>query len=257
MVKKTPPKGTPLKLVSPLPLYGQIKDMLRNKILDGSYPPHSKLPSESEVMAQFGVSRITARQAIRDLQKEGLVFTIQGKGSFVTKPKAVQDLTRLEGFGEAMNSKGYETHSRLIAAQEVMADATVARALRVQSGTPVVEIERVRYLNRAPISLDVSYFRPDVGNRLLDEDLETRDIFDILENDYVLPLGAADVVIDATIADEKMSSLLGVEVGSPILRIERLTYTSDELPIDYEYLYYIGDAYQYRLHVERRKPTLR
>jgi len=252
MTKKGGRKTGSLKLVSPVPLYGQIKDMLRKKILDGSYPPHSKLPSESELMAQFDVSRITARQAIRDLQKEGLVFTIQGKGSFVTKPKAVQDLARLEGFGEAMNSKGYETYSRLVSARRVQADADVARALKLERGAAVVETERVRYLNRAPISLDVSYFPEEIGNRLLDEDLETRDIFEILENDYALPLGAADVVIDATIAEEKISSLLGVEAGSPILRIERLTFTRDERPIDYEYLYYIGDAYQYRLRVERR-----
>ncbi|MGA7799735.1 MAG: GntR family transcriptional regulator [Gammaproteobacteria bacterium] len=252
MTKKGSRKTGSLKLVSPVPLYGQIKDMLRKKILDGSYPPHSKLPSESELMAQFDVSRITARQAIRDLQKEGLVFTIQGKGSFVTKPKAVQDLARLEGFGEAMNSKGYETYSRLVSAREVAASADVARALKLERGAPVVETERVRYLNRAPISLDVSFFPPEIGNRLLEEDLETRDIFEILENDYALPLGAADVVIDATIAEDKIAGLLSVEAGSPILRIERLTFTRDERPIDYEYLYYIGDAYQYRLRVERR-----
>lgn len=241
-----------LKLVSPVPLYGQIKDMLRKKILDGSYPPHSKLPSESELMALFDVSRITARQAIRDLQKEGLVFTIQGKGSFVTKPKAVQDLTRLEGFGEAMNSKGYETYSRLIGAREVPASSEVARALKVTRDTPVIEIERVRYLNRSPISLDVSYFTLDVGRRLMDEDLETRDIFVILENDYAFPLGAADIVINAAVADEKEAELLAVEAGAPILRMERLTFTQDGRPIDYEHLYYIGDAYQYRLRVERR-----
>ena len=252
MVKKDQRTLEPLKLVSPVPLYGQIKDMLRKKILDGSFPPHSKLPSESELMAQFDVSRITARQAIRDLQKEGLVFTIQGKGSFVTKPKAVQDLARLEGFGEAMNSKGYETYSRLVSTQEIPADASVARALKVGRGAPVIQIERVRYLNRMPISLDVSFFPLDIGERLLVEDLETRDIFEILENDYDLSLGAADLVINAAVADDKESELLSIESGSPILRIERLTFTQDERPIDFEYLYYIGDAYQYRLRIERR-----
>lgn len=241
-----------LRLVSPLPLYGQIKDMLRKKILDGSYPPHSKLPSESELMETFDVSRITARQAINDLKKEGLVFTIQGKGSFVTKPKAVQDLARLEGFAEAMNSKGYETYSRLISAKEVLASSEVMRALQVGRDTTVIEIERARYLNRAPVSLDISYFPLDIGRRLLDEDLETRDIFEILENDYALPLGAADIVINAAVADEKEAGLLTIETGTPILRMERLTYTKDERPIDYEHLFYVGDAYQYRLRIERR-----
>ena len=99
---------------SPLPLYYQIREVLREQIAEGSYAPHERLPSESELIESFGVSRITVRQALRDLQKEGLVFTIQGKGSFVTKPKAVQELTRLQGFGEAMSQKGYETYSRVL-----------------------------------------------------------------------------------------------------------------------------------------------
>lgn len=237
--------------VSPLPLYSQIKDVLRERILDGTYPAHSKLPSESALMATFSVSRITVRQALRDLQKEGLTFSIQGKGTFVTKPKAVQELTRLQGFGEAMARKGYETYSRLVGAVEIEADRDVARALELSRGDPVVKIERVRHLNRAPVSLDVSFFPADVGRRLLQEDLATRDIFEILENDYGLGLEAADLTIDATVAERRLGEHLGVAEGSPILRIERLTYVSGGRPMDFEYLYYTGDAYQYRLRVER------
>lgn len=251
MARKNSRAKRRVTLVSPAPLYGQIKDLLRQKILDGSYPPHTKLPSESELMAQFDVSRITVRQAIRDLQKEGLVFTLQGKGSFVSKPKAVQDLAHLQGFREAMGRKGYETYSRLISAREVPADSNVTRAFDWKGPQPVVKIQRVRYLNRAPISLDVSYFPPEIGHRLLEEDLQTRDIFDILENDYALALGAAELVIDATVSDENLSRQLSIEEGSPILRIERMTRTVDGRPIDYEHLFYIGDAYQYRLRVER------
>ena len=149
--------------VSPLPLYTQIKDVLRERILDGTYPAHSKLPSESELISAFGVSRITVRQALRDLQKEGLTFSIQGKGTFVTKPKAVQELTRLQGFGEAMARKGYETYSKLVGTKEGSADKEVAQALDLPQGAPVVQIERIRYLNRSPVSLDVSFFPADVG----------------------------------------------------------------------------------------------
>ncbi len=237
--------------VSPLPLYTQIKEVLRERILDGTYPAHSKLPSESELINTFGVSRITVRQALRDLQKEGLTFSIQGKGTFVTKPKAVQELTRLQGFGEAMARKGYETYSKLVNAKETEASRDVARALDLSQGAPVIQIERVRYLNRSPVSLDVSYFPADVGRRLMQEDLASRDIFDIIENDYDLGLEAADLTIDATIATRRLGKLLGVEEGSPILRIERLTYVRGGRPMDFEYLYYTGDSYQYRLRVER------
>src|SRR5690606_25013339 len=101
--------GATVTPLSPAPLYAQIKELLRERILDGSYKPHEQMPSESEMMATFGVSRITVRQALNDLQQEGLIFRIHGKGTFVSKPKAFQDLGKLQGFGEAMRQMGYET----------------------------------------------------------------------------------------------------------------------------------------------------
>ena len=117
--------------------------------------------------------------------------------------------------------------------------------------TKVSEIKRVRYLNREPISLDVTYLPHDIGERLRKEDLATRDIFLILENDYGIPLGNAQVQIEAILADESLAAPLKVEEGSPILRMERLTFTAERKPLDFEYLYYRGDAFQYRLSIER------
>ena len=237
--------------LSPQPLYLQIKELLRGSILDGTYAPHSKLPSENELIKLYKVSRITVRQALRDLQKEGLIFSIQGKGSFVTKPKAVQDLTRLQGFGEAMSHHGLETYSKVLSSKHVQADKTIAAALRVEKGSAVVEIKRIRYLNRAPVSLDISYFDPVIGERLQREDLVSRDIFEILENNYGLSLESADLTIEACIASDEMADLLKIDPHSPLLRLERLTYSKGHNPVDFEYLYYIGDAYRYRLSVER------
>ena len=136
MGKADPASTKPLTLVgappprvalgSTQPLYTQIKEILRARILDGSYQPHQQMPSESEMMATFNVSRITVRQALNDLQNEGLIFRIHGKGTFVSKPKAFQDLGRLQGFGEAMRQMGYETFSRLLAIKSVTPSPQVA-----------------------------------------------------------------------------------------------------------------------------------
>jgi len=144
--------------VSTMPLYTQVREALRKGILDGTYAPHSQMPSESQMIRTFGVSRITVRQALGDLQKEGLIFKVMGKGSFVSKPKAFQSLSRLQGFGEAMSSSGYETYANVISAKVVEATSQVAQRLNVRSGQPVYEIQRLRFLNREPISVDVSYF---------------------------------------------------------------------------------------------------
>lgn len=236
--------------LSATPLHAQIRETIRRRVLDGTYAPHSQMPSESQMMASFSVSRITIRQALGDLQKEGLIFKVAGKGSFVAKPKAFQNLSRLQGFGEAMGASGYETFSQVLSTRPVPATELVARRLRLQPGDAVFEIQRLRFLNREPISVDVSYFPLALGERLAQVDLAVRDIFVILENDFGYNLTHADVQIEAISADESLGRHLRIDEASPLLRIERLTH-ADEQPIDFEFLYYRGDAFQYRLRIDR------
>ncbi|NVM76328.1 GntR family transcriptional regulator [Duganella sp. SG902] len=238
--------------LSPVPLYTQVKENLRERILDGTYPAHAKLPAESELSTIFGVSRITVRQALSDLQKEGVIFKIPGKGTFVAKPKAFQQLTQLEGFGEAMSRMGYEIYNQVTSHKAIAATPHVAQQLQVAVGAEVTEIKRIRHLNREPVSLEVTYLAQDIGERLAREDLATRDIFLILENDYGIALGRADLQVDAILADETLAHALRVQQGSAVLRIERLTHRADGAPLDFEYLYFRGDAFQYRLQINRR-----
>jgi GntR family transcriptional regulator len=250
------PDRSAARALSALPLYTQIRESIRRSVLDGSYPPHSQMPSEAQMMERFGVSRITVRQALSDLQREGLIFKVAGKGSFVAKPKAFQSLSRLQGFGEAMTPAGYETYSKVLSARRVPANETVARNLQIKVGSAVFEIQRLRFLNREPISVDISWFPLALGKRLAREDLPTRDIFVILENDYGHVLTHADVSIEAISASEPLARQLRTAEGSPLLRIERLTHTGDQ-PLDYEHLFYRGDAFQYRLRIDRIESPIR
>ncbi len=250
--QSTAPKAADkLKTQSPVPLYTQIKDILRARILEGTYQPHQQMPSESEMMAAFAVSRITVRQALNDLQNEGLIFRIHGKGTFVSKPKAFQELARLQGFGEAMRQMGYETFSRVVSMKTVTPTPQVQEKLQLPKRAKVTELQRVRFLNREPISLDVTYVPLHLGHRLAKEDLAARDVFLILENDCGLALGHADLQIGSALADEPLARQLKVEEGSPVLVIERLTHTTAGEPVDYEHLYYRGDAFQYKVRVDR------
>lgn len=241
-----------LSPLSPVPLYSQIRELLRFRILDGTYRSHQQMPSENEMVVAFGVSRITIRQALNDLQKEGLIFKIHGKGTFVSKPKAVQNLMRLEGLGEALSGGGHEIYSRVLDYRAMRAGQQIAARLRLGERDEVMEIRRVRLLDREPISLDVTYLPLAIGQRIIREDLPRRDIFVILENDYGIALGNAELQIEAIAADAMLAAALNLSAGAPVLRIERLTYTADHTPLDFEYLYYRGDAFQYRLDLERR-----
>jgi GntR family transcriptional regulator len=249
-----PNQASNLVALTSVPLYARIKETLRNRILDGTYAPHGQMPSEHELCAAFGVSRITVRQALGDLQKEGLLFKLHGKGTFVSKPKTFQNVSSLQGFAEAMSSMGYEIVNLLRGFRVVKADRHVAARLGLDEGTSVTEIRRVRLLNREPVSLEITWLPDTLGQRLANADLATRDIFLILENDCGVPLGHADVTIDAILADDEIVEALHVDEGSPVLRIDRLTHDASGAPIDYEHLYFRGDAFQYRLRIDRDRP---
>ena len=238
---------------SPVPLYQQIKAALRSGILDGKYPPHSRMPSESELQEMFEVSRITIRQALGDLQKEGLIFKVHGKGSFVSQPKAVQNITSLQGFAEAMAGEGHEVVNRVLSFEFVQATAEVAANLKLEEGETVAEIHRARLINRELTSYEITFLPESIGRKLLRADLATRDIFLILENDCGVALGSADLGISAIPARPPVSRVLDLKRDTPVLRVERLTRDSNDHPIDFEYLYFKGDAFQYRLHVDRKR----
>ena len=236
---------------SPLALYAQIKESLRKDIAAGRLAPLDQLPSESELMAEFGVSRITVRQALSDLQTEGLIYKHHGKGSFVAQPKAEHPLDRLQGFAEAMRVAGAKITNEVLSLMELPASATVAERLAVQPGEKVTEIRRLRYLDSVPTSYDVTYVPLDIGRALAKADLVTRDIFVIIESDLGIPLGNAELGIEATSADKETARLFGIKRNAPLLRLERLTFSRDRKPIDFEYIVYRGDGFRYRLTIER------
>lgn len=234
------------------PLYLQIKESLKQQVLEGVYAPNEQLPSESKLMALFGVSRITVRHALNELYREGLIFTSQGKGTFARKPKATQDVHRLEGFGEAMTAKGYDTSARLLNMQEIMPPQQVLTKLNLHSEESVIEVVRVRYLNRVPVSIDQSYFPLSIGQRLFGRDL-TGDIFPLLEEKLGVVLGVADIRLEARCANAEMAALLHIDVDSPVMWVERLTKDVNDRPVDYEFLTFRGDSYQYHFTVERNR----
>lgn len=244
-----PPTDTgPLR---PLVLHQLIREELRARIASGAYRPHDRVPSESQLMAHYGVSRITVRQALSDLQNAQLIQRVPGKGSFVLPPKPYQPLDRLQGFGEAMGALGHDTLNHVVALHHVVASAQVAERLRVAPGTAVVEVQRVRHLDQRPVSFDTSWLPQALGRQLAGEDLARRDIFRILEADHGVALGHADLTLEATLADAGVAGHLQVAPGTPVLRMERLTHARDGQPLDYEHIHYRCDHFQFRLRLQR------
>ncbi|ENX21845.1 hypothetical protein F892_01083 [Acinetobacter vivianii] len=237
------------------PLYDQVYQALLQQIVDGIYQIHQQLPSEKELSELFNVSRITIRQALNQLQLEHLIYKIQGKGTFVSAPKSFQNISELQGFAEAMTDLGHEVFNVVKEFRFIPATPHIASKLKISVNSTVVEIKRIRLLNRKPVSFELTYLPEAIGIALQQINLSTRDVFLAIEEDLSIALGHADLNIDATLADEELSELLQVNVHAPLLRVERLTHDHAGHPIDFEYLYFSGECFQYRLRVDRKRNT--
>lgn len=243
----------PIHKISSSPLYEQVKDQLLDQIQQGKYPALSQLPSEYDLSDIFSVSRITIRQALNKLVQEGIVFKVHGKGTFVSKPKAYQNISQLQGFAEAMASTGHQIINRIVSVQLVEASIKTAAKLKLPVKSKVIEIKRIRLLNDEAVSYELTYLPEDLGQQLLQHDIDftTTDIFKFLEQVLQVELSYADLTIDAITADEELATLLAIEINTPILRVERLTHDVQKRPIDYEYLYFSGENFQYQLRIHR------
>lgn len=237
---------------NPSPLYALVETALASDIEAAALPPGSQLPPEDSLTARFGVSRTTVRKAVENLIARGLVEIRRGRGTFVTEPKIVQDMTELSGFVEDMVALGRNPTARLLDKRPVLASKTVAQHLGVLPGTQVFRIERVRLADGVAMSFDETYLPLEIGEKVATHDLEVEPIFSLLEDKYDLPLIEAQYQLEAVTADEKVAEALDVKVGSPIFRIERTSYGEGQRPLDYERLYYRGDLIKFVTRLSRR-----
>lgn len=241
----------PKPQASRTPKYVTIRKWLSCQIAAGTFARGEQLPSEHDLMARFGCSRVTVRQALDDLRSVGTIEAQRGKGYFVSRLTAVHNLQRLQSFGEIMAPLGVETRSDVLDIVEKSASREVAAALDLSPGETVTRIERLRIAGGTIVSLDVSFFPLDIGQRLSKLDLAGQDIFLLIEHQLDTELGFADLTIDVVPASKHHSELLGVRTGEQLLRIRRLTHDATGRGIDYERIYARLDAMQFRARLGR------
>ena len=234
-----------------MPKYLELKDWLLRGVLEGRFRAGSALPSENQLSQQFGVSRITVRQALDLLRETGLVTSHQGKGYFVRNISALQDLGRLQGFGEMMEPLGIDTRSEVLSAAIVEAPAQVARALCSKRCEGVVKIERLRIAAGVTLSMDVSYFPLDVGRPLLELDLQRVDVFKLIETDLGIEIGFADITMSVVEGEADLCARLPLSPGAPVIHIQRLTHAMDGRPIDFENLYAPAGSHRFKARIPR------
>jgi len=251
-----PPSGSPAELGiarrSRADRARQIADVLRRQVASGVFGD-GLLPGEADLAGEFGASRNAVRDALAILGAEGVVTRVQGTGTVAVGPKVQHGLHRLTGLAETLREHGDIVNEVRVAAL-VTAPPAVAERLRPDGGEPprtVVYVERLRRLNGLPLSLDLTYLAPDIGEPLLAEDLAHHDIFALIESRADSRLGDASITIEALSADPHTAAVLEAPPGTALLMVERLTRLADGRPVDLEYIRLRGDRLALRGELTR------
>ena len=223
-------------------LHAQVEDWLADAIASGLLSPGDRLPTEKDLAAWLGVSRLTLRHALTDLVERGLITRTIGRhgGTFVADPKLEQDLTVLAGFSEQLRKYGLVAGARVLAAAELPASPAAAAALEVDVGDPLYEVRRVRLAGTEPILIEHSLFPAKTCPGLLDNRLDGS-LYELLEERYGLRPHRAKECLEPVTAGVREAEALGISEGAPLMLVERTAYTQAGQPLEFARDLFRGD----------------
>ncbi len=234
-----------------VPRHVQISDWLRAQINDGVLRADDRLPSESQLVRRFSVSRITVRRALQTLESDHLIYRHQGLGSFVKDPHVHQGLVRLTDFVEDMEAAGIVARSEVLHFKPETAPSSIASLLRIEEGVSVMRLDRLRFGDGEPLAFDSTWL-PVFYAQLLDgKDLEGDSIYRILERDYDISVNRGRYRIEAVNASNEIAQNLQLPWGRALLMIERISYSDNERAVYVQQRYYRSDRVAFDLELER------
>ncbi len=214
------------------------------QIQSGLLQPGDPLPGEEDLCRLYGVSRMTARQALQALKHQGLVRSEKGRGTFVIQPKLEKQICHLSGFSAEMRSLGMKPTSRVLHQRTVSASPEIALRLGVTPGAPLLELHRLRLADAVPMAIEMVWLPladfPDVGK----VDFSRCSIYETLYKRYGIRIGSADEIIEARSPSRSEAQLLGIFPRSSLLVISRTIKTTEGKPVEVSHSLYRSDRYR-------------
>lgn len=254
-MQATAAPGLGVRRESGVPLYQQIHHLIRHRISIRTYLPGTQIPSEHELAAELHVSRVTLREALRELVREKLLVKVQGKGTFVAldPPKRLAPV-RYTGFLEELQDRVRKLTVRSVEVSRTPVTPELAKTLALDpDATEVVLIKRLREIDGEPFSFTLNYLRVSIGQRIKAADLQTKPLLQILQQELKIPITRAQETIAAAPADPDVARRLGVPVLYPLLHMTRVMFTTADKPFEVVDIYYRADKYHYSVNLSRVK----
>ena len=224
----------------PIPLHHQVYLDLRARIETGEWPVGARLPAERELAERYGCSLITVRRALADLAREERLERTRGRGTFVTTPRIVRDLTSTFSFAEEMELRGLRPRTELVTARREPAGEGVAEILRLEPGAPVIFLERRRSAADVPLLLEQVRLSAERFPDLLEADLEHGSLYDHLAERYTCHIERIRETLEPVLLPSREARLLGHERGLPALLLEGVAFDQDDLPVEASRTYVPG-----------------
>lgn len=234
-----------------MPLYYQLKQVLRDKVESDELAPGDMVPSEHELANAFSISRATARRALEDLTSEGLFIRKQGKGTFVSPKKLVQGLSRFYAFTKGIADAGHRPSTRVIECGEEKPSQGLRKSLGLLPDEGVTRVCRLRLVDDEPIILETSYVPLACCPGLVNLDLTGHGLYEVMAEHYGIYVHEAEEYFEPVAADEFEARFLGVPPGAPALLLSRLAWDPERRPIELTKAIVRGDRCRYWVTLPR------
>ena len=226
----------------PVPKYYQVREAILANIADGTWTIGVPIPPEPELCSLFEVSRITVRRAVSELVHEGKLYTIQGKGTFIARPKLDERFVqRAFGFFEDMKSQGLPVETFLLQQEILPVPEAVSTYLQVAPGIPVHVLTRLRSVQDEKVLVSTTYIPASYCPNLVHDNLTEHSLYHWLQTTYGLTIAHAERSLEAVAAQEWQAKLLDVTVGSPLLLLESVVFLPNGKPLEYSRTFHRGD----------------
>jgi len=253
MAKPNPKSGAasgerpPAFATDAVPLYYQLGSVLREKILSGQFAAGDRIPTEADLSAEYGVSRITVRQALSALEGEGLIRREAGRGTFVSEQRPFTGAIGVQGSLDDLITMALTTSVQLVDLRTTEAGPEQAAALQLAVGAPLLRVTRLRFHHDEPFSYIVNLLPLEIGRRIKRADWKKGSVLKLLEQ-MGHHISDADQTVRAALADATLARLLKTRIGAPLLSVDRVVH-ADGRPIEATHTYYRSDIYSIRVRL--------
>jgi GntR family transcriptional regulator len=237
---------------SHIPYYIQLINILKEKVQLGIWVAGDQIPGEQDLCELYGVSRTVVRQALRELELDGVITRRKGKGTFISSPKISEGLVqKLTGFYQDMVERGMKPATKVLHRNVGPASEKVARFLDIEPGEKVIDLLRLRSVNDEPIQLVTSYIPLEICPALASVDLTNRSLYEFMENECGVFIAKGRRYLEAVLANETEAALLGIERGAPLLMLDSISYSETGKPIEYYHALHRGDRSRFEVELLR------